>query len=80
MKRKYLGILFIWLAVGLSVSGYFNFNPPKYEEGASRFLFKDEDERRFYTNWEAQHGKIFFQVTLIGSCLILGIGFFDRSK
>lgn len=90
MKRKYFTALFIWLAIGLSVSGYFKYDKQKvlrnnpnsffYEPHTYYGVGRAPDAGGGITKYRPQHGEIFFRATLIGACIILGAGFFDRPK
>lgn len=79
-SKIYKKLLVIWIAIGLSVSGYFYIYPIEHRVLAVSRMDKSY-EQSFGPRYEdGKHFEVSLLVTLVGSILIGGLGFATKSK
>ena len=72
-KISYKVVLVIWLAIGISVSGYFNIYPNKKKH--TEFFGMD---RGYYSVYDQRDLSIL--ITLVGALLIGGLGYLSQKQ
>lgn len=79
-KYNYKKLLIIWIAVGVAVSGYFYIYPIK-----TRIIPHSDIERLHEENFgpsysNGKHSQLAILITLVGSILIGGLGYFNQQN
>ncbi len=84
MKNKFLKIyrkLFvIWIAIGISVAGYFYICPVMYQVSPNSYTAKIEEITSGPKFEKGKHFEVAVLITLVGAVLIGGLGYTSNSK
>ena len=73
--KNYKVLLALWLAIGISLAGYFYLFPAKHFTGEYKTYYIDDRKTStapVYEDWKEP--QVFTLVTIVGSILIFGIG------